>query len=1249
MRILKRFLISAALLLGGSAVSLAQTRGTNYIRTRIPQIPVTDTSKLDTIPIQRQAVSIQYTDGLGRALQSIQVQGSPGLKDLIVPFAYDKMGRSVKSYLPYAEPAGTSGAFRSNAATQAVSFYSPTAPGATKIPTDTQPFAQSVYETSPLGRIVEQGEVGAVSQPGTGHSIRASYQVNSTDDGINYYVDDGIDIFTFPFAAGTLTKTIVTDENGHRLAVWKDRQGRTVTRTQLDAPLPDYSTDYYYNDLGQLTFILTPLAKKDHNFGSDLYMFYYDSLGRVVSKKDPEKGWVYTVYNHSDQPVLSQDSNMRAKHQWVYMKYDAEGRMVQTGIYTNTNVLTRKAMQAYCDNNFAVLWETWQPGVGYTNNAFPQQSEVPVNVPLTMYTQFYYDDYTFPEATAKPFQTNTYGTSPTARTMGMLTGSSVYVLGSSNQRLITVNYYDKQNRLIQQIGDNHLGRVDVVNNQYNFTGQLTRSERIIRPLQDTVVDIKDRYVYDHLNRLMDTYESFRGAAEVDISHNVYNEIGQKVSEGLHARGIVPPGSLPASASVITETGTVTGTKYDIATDSVLLKPNFSYTASGTNAFVASIGKIFAQSQEFRYNIKGWVTNINNGTLSNDGVTQTDPNALFGESVTYYESSPLAGAVPQYNGNISGMTWRNKIEASGKPGVATGGQGYTIGYDNVNRLSTTSYFTQTGSTFTRKTNDALTEQVPLYDEMGNIYNLNRKDKNGFIVNSLFYTYGTLGNQLTKVIDNGLHLITGTFSYDGNGNMLTDTYKGITIHYNYLDLPDTISKGSSKLVFTYDAAGNKVYKQLIVSGTVVSQRHYIEDAEVVATSSIATDGKIESIAMDEGRVVNTGAGGYQYEYHLQDHLFNNRVSFRVAHNGTVQLSQVQNYYPFGGIMGDSTMNYTTTPTDLYRYSGKEQQTELDLNTYDFGARHYDPLLARWMSMDPLAVGYEEQSPYGYVGDNPLNMIDPDGMQYDGTISGGLLHEVTIPSGGAGGGGIPWATFGKGLTAGNAALSAYNTFWAFQPSHSTFGNFSTLNKLQGNMISPHQSDGYHEVAAPTYNSNKPWYSAGNLGALAYDILEGFTSPLNGLQDNTARTPTLRAIQKKQDNKYLADAIITYGSGEVLGRAFTVFGGLGRPIAEKAVANIGTKLEYVFGKATGSAHNIERSTGMLRQLESIGIFDNAEGRSLLNGHLQSVYKGSKGMLQSNGRHLRESLLMGPRGGLKVESIWEGNKLITIKLMGGK
>jgi RHS repeat-associated protein len=253
-----------------------------------------------------------------------------------------------------------------------------------------------------------------------------------------------------------------------------------------------------------------------------------------------------------------------------------------------------------------------------------------------------------------------------------------------------------------------------------------------------------------------------------------------------------------------------------------------------------------------------------------------------------------------------------------------------------------------------------------------------------------------NQLTSINDGGTQNITGTFTYDANGNMLTDSKKNITITYNYLDLPDTVKQGSSKLVFSYDAAGNKLYKQLITSGTVVSQKHYIEDAEVTATTSLAYDGKIESIAMDEGRIVNTPSG-YKYEYQLQDHLGNNRVRFRAKSDGTADLTQVQNYYPFGGDMGDTTMNYTTAPNNLYKYSGKELQTELNLDSYDFGARHYDPRLGRWMTMDPLGMESDELSPYNYVENNPMNMIDPNGMQPASDYAGtGFVRGIAGRSG-------------------------------------------------------------------------------------------------------------------------------------------------------------------------------------------------------------------------------------------------------------
>ena len=64
------------------------------------------------------------------------------------------------------------------------------------------------------------------------------------------------------------------------------------------------------------------------------------------------------------------------------------------------------------------------------------------------------------------------------------------------------------------------------------------------------------------------------------------------------------------------------------------------------------------------------------------------------------------------------------------------------------------------------------------------------------------------------------------------------------------------------------------------------------------------------------------------------------------------------------------------NLYKYNGKEIQTDFDLDWYDYGARFYDVQLGRWHVIDNKAEKYFYVTLYNYVDNNPLLFVDPDG---------------------------------------------------------------------------------------------------------------------------------------------------------------------------------------------------------------------------------------------------------------------------------
>ena len=132
-------------------------------------------------------------------------------------------------------------------------------------------------------------------------------------------------------------------------------------------------------------------------------------------------------------------------------------------------------------------------------------------------------------------------------------------------------------------------------------------------------------------------------------------------------------------------------------------------------------------------------------------------------------------------------------------------------------------------------------------------------------------------------------------------------------------------------------------------------------------IYENGQLSKILTDVGYITLANSTP-TYHYYLQDHLGNNRVV--IDEHG--QVEQVNHYYAFGGLMGESTGG----GAQPYKYNGKELDRMHGLDWYDYGARHYDAVLGRWMCVDPLAEKYDNVGSYIYCKNNPIAFMDMNG---------------------------------------------------------------------------------------------------------------------------------------------------------------------------------------------------------------------------------------------------------------------------------
>lgn len=503
-----------------------------------PVITINNYIKTTTaISDNKYLTEYQYFDGLGKASELVKQQFTPSGKDLALYNTLDRSNNISTQWLPV-PTTNSSGAFvpKSDIKAFAESFYQ-----------DARAFTETYLERSAFGRPEVQIAPGELWLD---HPVIKTYDFNVANEVKYYYADAASQLFAPKYYdAGTLHKAVSTDEDGKSVTEYKDKDGRIVMQrsgTNVD-------TYYAYNDLGQLVYVLPPLAAdglpirtsgaytliwsviKDY-----AYIYKYDERGNCIDKKLPGCGNVYMLYDKANRLVASQDANQRVKKQWNLIKYDRLGRVLYTGLI-NREITSAEKNILHNDTVFVESRGTANQlgNTGYTCNFFVNEL-----APLTV---TYYDDYNFPDATGNlAYQARSgYGVQYTvdgaANAKGLVTGTRTYLLDGSGAYTSSVSYYDDKGFVIQSRATNHLGGYDIAYNDLDFMGNPNRTlkEHNIATdgVQQPAVSELYSYTYDQAGRPTKTTYQINSQPAVTLTDltapGAYDELGRVASQKRH--------------------------------------------------------------------------------------------------------------------------------------------------------------------------------------------------------------------------------------------------------------------------------------------------------------------------------------------------------------------------------------------------------------------------------------------------------------------------------------------------------------------------------------------------------------------------------------------------------------------------------------------------------------------------------------------------------------------------------------------
>jgi len=240
----------------------------------------------------------------------------------------------------------------------------------------------------------------------------------------------------------------------------------------------------------------------------------------------------------------------------------------------------------------------------------------------------------------------------------------------------------------------------------------------------------------------------------------------------------------------------------------------------------------------------------------------------------------------------------------------------------------------------------------------------------------------GNRLS-VTRPGTGTIAGT--YDAQDRLTT--YGAITYTYTKNGDLETATSGGQTTTYNYDVFGNLTAVNL-PTGT---QIEYVSDGQNrrigkkvngTLTQSFLYSGQLRPIAELDGTGNLISRFVYGTKLNVPEYLVKGGTTYRLLtdHLGSVRLvidtatgtvAQRIDYDEFGQVTQDTNPGFQP-----FAFAGGIYDEHTKLTR--FGARDYDSFTGRWTTKDPIRFAGGGPHLYRYVGNDPVNWIDPSGLQ-------------------------------------------------------------------------------------------------------------------------------------------------------------------------------------------------------------------------------------------------------------------------------